>query len=76
MYFYESHLGGLYKSEKPIADDALFCDECFDSDTYLGEASNAKELRRVLKNNHIYKIYLQRYCEDFIKECFGNVRSE
>jgi hypothetical protein len=37
MYFYESHLGGLYTSNIKYSYDDLYCEECGDSDTYLGK---------------------------------------
>lgn len=36
MYYYISHLGGLYWSDKHYDYDTLYCEECGDSDTDLG----------------------------------------
>jgi hypothetical protein len=38
MYFYENHLGGnIYTTDYEQDYDDLYCDECGDSDTFLGE---------------------------------------
>ena len=40
MYVYESHLGGLYTSESYLDYRDTYCEECGDSDWFLGEFSN------------------------------------
>ncbi len=37
MHFYQSHLGGLYTSNKKYKFDDLYCEDCGDWDDYLGE---------------------------------------
>lgn len=38
MYFYESHLSGIiYTTDYEKDYDELYCDECGDSDWYIGE---------------------------------------
>ena len=38
MYFYENHLGGnIYTTNYEQDYDDLYCEECGDSDTFLGE---------------------------------------
>lgn len=49
MEVYESHLGGIYFSEDVLDWDELYCDECGDSDTYLGYANTWKEVIPMLK---------------------------
>lgn len=36
MYLYRSHLGGLYTTSEPLDYDAMYCEECGDSDTEIG----------------------------------------
>jgi len=36
MYYYESHMGGIYTTEEELDYDSLYCDECGDSDWYIG----------------------------------------
>lgn len=50
MYIYESNLGGLYASEELIEDDYLYCDECGDSDWFVGFAENKEEALDLLKD--------------------------
>jgi hypothetical protein len=49
MEVYESHLGGIYFSEDVLDWDELYCDECGDSDTYLGHADTWEEAISMLK---------------------------
>lgn len=37
MYFYESHLGGIFTSKTKIKDRDLYCDQCGDYDSLIGE---------------------------------------
>ena len=37
MYIYENHLGGIYWSNSQLDYDDLYCDECGDSDSLIGE---------------------------------------
>lgn len=43
MYLYLGHLDGLYCSDYEYDWEDLYCEECGDSDTYLGEVESAKE---------------------------------
>ena len=49
MYIYGSHLGGIYTSDEEIPFEDLYCEECGDSDTELGEADTIAEAWQVLK---------------------------
>lgn len=44
MHIYESHLGGLYASDEYDEGYTAYCEQCGDSDQYLGFFKNAKEL--------------------------------
>ena len=43
MYYYINHLGGIYGCEDYRDDDDLYCEECGDSDVYLGEFDTEEE---------------------------------
>ena len=49
MYFYESHLGGIYTSDEEYSYDDLYCEECGDSDTLIGEYDSWEDLIREIK---------------------------
>lgn len=36
MFLYESHLGGIYTTDKEQNPDELYCEECGDSDWFIG----------------------------------------
>lgn len=41
MYFYESHMGGIYSSNERIDEKDLYCEQCGDSDWYYGNFDSA-----------------------------------
>ena len=43
MYWYASHLGGIYSSVCEISDDDLYCEQCGDYDEYLGQFETEEE---------------------------------
>lgn len=49
-YLYESHLGGLYTSDKPLDRDRLYCDQCGDSDWFLGAFETIKDFWNLIKD--------------------------
>lgn len=61
-------MGGLYASEDFLDYDDLYCEECGDSDTYIGVANNAKEARKLLGNDG--------YAKEFIKKTFSTEKAE
>lgn len=44
MHIYENHLGGLYSSDEYHEEYTAYCDQCGDSDYYLGFFKTAKDL--------------------------------
>lgn len=50
MYIYEGHLGSLYASDLYFDYDDLYCEECGDSDDYIGQADTAEEAWALLKD--------------------------
>lgn len=50
-HLYESHLGGLYTSEDVLDYDELYCEQCDDSDTYLGSFETLADLWALIKDD-------------------------
>ena len=69
MYFYESHLGGIYSSSSELDWEDLYCEECGDSDYYVGEADTAEELYSLLSNNGSYD---SLYINEIVSSEFGS----
>lgn len=42
-WLYESHLGGFYLTNEELPYDALYCEQCGDSDTPYGEMNSFQE---------------------------------
>lgn len=51
MYIYESHLGGLYVDFDYRDYEALYCEQCGDSDQEIGYAENKGEAWELLKEH-------------------------
>ena len=73
LYLYESHLGGLYWSENEYAHEDLYCEECGDSDSFLGSASNYEEATELVTKSedhfiieHIMELAEEAY--DYFKK--------
>lgn len=49
-YLYESHLGGLYTSDEPFDRDSLYCEQCGDSDWYLGAFETITDFWNLIKD--------------------------
>jgi hypothetical protein len=49
-YLYESHLGGLYTSDKPLGRDSLYCATCGDSDWLIGTFETIKDFWDLIKD--------------------------
>ena len=54
MYFYESHLGGIYTSNTKYSYDDLYCEECGDSDDYLGKYDSWEDFIKDIDPNNFY----------------------
>ena len=44
MFVYENHLGGLYCTDYEKDWDDLYCEQCGDSDWFVGEFDSAKDV--------------------------------
>lgn len=52
-HLYEAHLGGkVYRTEMPQNYDQLYCEQCGDSDWYLGEYTTFRELLALVRNRY------------------------
>lgn len=51
MYIYDGHLYGLYTTECELDYDDLYCEQCGESDYFIGEADTKEEAWNLLKNN-------------------------
>lgn len=50
MYFYESHMGGIYATDKELSYEEIYCEGCGDSDWPIGCANNINEAWQLLKS--------------------------
>jgi len=60
MYIYESHMEGYYTSDFQLDYDDLYCEQCGDSDTYIGEVNNKKEAKRLLGYGECEKEFIDK----------------
>lgn len=51
MYIYQGHLGSLYISDEYLDYDALYCEQCGDSDWLIGYATTRAEAWDLLKDD-------------------------
>lgn len=71
IYIYESHLGGYHASDEPLDYDVLYCEECGDADTLVGEydpASPGDALRFALdaaRDGNYSTDYIKDKTEEF-----------
>lgn len=64
MHIYENHLGGgLYTSDYELDYEDLYCEQCGDSDSYVGEADTREEAYELLKDD-----YDEEYLNEFLKD--------
>lgn len=66
-HVYEHHMGGVYFSED--YDDSLLetCEQCFDSDRYLGFAYSLPQLKDMLREESYAEDYIKEVCNKYIK---------
>ena len=71
MYIYESHMGGLYTSDKSLDYEDLYCEECGDSDWLIGYAETREEAWNLFKDETDidgYGGWNYKYVQKFINE--------
>ena len=75
MYLYESHMGGLYLSEKVLSYDDLYCETCGDSDWLLGEVDTWQDVLDRITEEDGFIPYAADFLEEF-KEEFDAYKSD
>ena len=50
MYIYQGHMGSLYTSDTYLDYNELYCEECGDSDSFIGYATTRAEAWELLKD--------------------------
>lgn len=64
MFIYENHLdGGLYVSDEKLDYDQLYCEQCGDSDQFVGRADTKEEAKKLLET----EFWDKEYVEEFLK---------
>lgn len=77
MYIYASHMGGLFASSNELSYEQLYCEECGDSDSLIGEADSAEEAWALLKPNDFVCMscknaeFCEHECEKFGENFYG-----
>ena len=51
MYIYESHMGGLYTSDRVLEYEEIYCEQCGDTDWLIGYAESKEDAWNLLKDN-------------------------
>ena len=51
MYLYESHMGGLYSTQEEQEFEDLYCEQCGDSDWFIGEHETLEEYWNLIKED-------------------------
>lgn len=51
MYIYESHMGYLYVDDNILDYDEQYCEQCGDSDWFIGRANTREEAWNLLKDD-------------------------
>ena len=49
-YLYQGHIGGLYTSDEQLDYDRLYCEQCGDSDWFLGAFETLKDFWELIKD--------------------------
>lgn len=69
MYLYENHMGGFYTTDYEQDQDDLYCEQCGDSDRYIGEVNIVKDALDLLLSSSWLDDYI--YLLEFIDKEFG-----
>ena len=51
MYLYENHMGGLYSTQEEQEFEDLYCEQCGDSDWFIGEYETLEEYWNLIKDD-------------------------
>lgn len=67
MHVYENHMGGVYFSKEYDESYLDTCEQCFDSDQYLGFAYSLPQLKAMLREESYAEDYIKEMCNEYIK---------
>ena len=73
IYIYESHLGGLYISDRELSLDEAYCETCGDNDWLACIADNWIDVAEYLRSRlDVFNLggFGMEYCINFFNECF------
>lgn len=65
MWFYESHLGGIYTTDRELSFDELYCEDCGDCDSCLGNYDSWKDFIKGINPEYFY------YSANYVSEMSG-----
>ena len=71
MYFYSSHMGGIYTSKELVDAADLYCETCGDSDWLIGEADTFAKAFRLLRSDSFTMHYDLGYIHSLLCKEFG-----
>lgn len=66
-HVYENHMGGVYFSKDYDESYLKTCEQCFDSDQYLGFAYSLPQLKAMLREESYAEDYIKEVCNKYIK---------
>ena len=72
IYIYESHLGGLYISDRELSLDEAYCETCGDYDMLACIADNCIDVAEYLRSRlDVFGLggLDMEYCIDFFNKC-------
>lgn len=73
MYIYESHMGGFFTKDEILSYEEEYCEQCGDSDNFIGYADSRKTAWKLLKpmtDINDSGGYDRNYVDDFINNNF------
>ena len=76
MEIYENHMGGIYFSEEILDYEYLYCDQCGDSDWYLGHADTWEDVLNLISEEDGWIPYAEDYINRMKIEFEERIRHE
>ena len=67
VHVYGSHMGGVYFSKDYDESYLDRCEQCFDSDQYLGFVYSLPQLKAMLREESYVEDYIVKICNRYIK---------
>lgn len=65
VHVYENHMGGVYFSKDYDESYLETCEQCFDSDWYLGFAYSLSQLKAMLREESYGESYIKEMCNEY-----------